>query len=375
MTDVKDSIEARKKFWQGSLGKNQSEPLKYCPEFPVVARRWNDWWNFRGDRPLMVAEVADENKKIRRDKAFDLLALPEEWLAVRRKQVEHTHYFAEALPNLRVDIGPVAIGAFLGAPLHFACAENTSWQDPVIESWENPPALTLSEGNAWLQRVLRLLKVVAEDAAGEYVVCLPDLSGAIDVLMVLRGQEKLCIDLYEHGEAVLSAASHLVDVWEAVFSRMYDIVLDAGAGVTQWVTCWADSPFTVPTCDFNALIGPKDFGRFCLPSLSDQAQRAGLCVFHLDGRGPARHAEALAKDPHITAVQYTPGAATPSALEMLPMLHMLQQHEVPLFIESPAGEFKQLARELDPSGTAIRVSGLQSPEQAEDLIEWRDKTF
>ena len=109
-----------------------------------------------------------------------------------------------------------------------------------------------------------------------------------------------------------------------------------------------------------------------MPSLAEQARRAGLCVFHLDGPEAARHAQTLAEDPHITAIQYTPGAGTPSALAMLPMFHMLQRHNKPLFIETPYSEIKALARALNPRGTALRVSDSISPEEADALVEWRD---
>ena len=97
--------------------------------------------------------------------------------------------------------------------------------------------------------------------------------------------------------------------------------------------------------------------------------------FHLDGPDAARNAESLAEDPDITAVQYTPGAGTPSALAAIRMFRMFQQHKVPLFIDCPLDEVKELAQELDPRGVAIRTSGLGTPENAEALIAWRDKVF
>ena len=79
----------------------------------------------------------------------------------------------------------------------------------------------------------------------------------------------------------------------------------------QWLGCWSPVPYTLPTCDFNYMISPAQFAEFCLPSLREQARRAGRCVFHLDGPGASRHAPALAAEPAITAIQYTPGAGTP----------------------------------------------------------------
>ncbi len=138
---------------------------------------------------------------------------------------------------------------------------------------------------------------------------------------------------------------------------------------------WADSPFTVPTCDFNALIGTDDFEDVCMPSLRDQARCAGLCIFHLDGPDAARHAEILAKDADITAVQFTPGARIPSVLAKLDMFRMIQSHKVPLFVETPYDEVEKLVGELDPRGLAIRVSGVGSPKEADTLLKLIEQMY
>lgn len=368
------NIASRRDDWRRSLSDIQAQPLEFCPSFPQVAQRWNDWWQFKADRPLIIASAA-KTADIRWDKAFDLFDRPADWLHIRRQQLEQTHYVGEALPAIRADIGPVATAAFIGAPLHLASAEQTTWQDPIIDSWQEAMPLALEPHNTWLEKVLLLLETIAQDAHGRYLACLPDLSGAIDALANMRTTQKLCFDLFEQPETVLAAASQVVDAWEAVFVQMYDLLLAHDVGITQFVPCWADSPFTVPTCDFNALIGPREFQAGCLPSLKDQARRAGRCVLHVDGPDAARHVEALTQDSDITALQYTPGAATPSALAVVPMLQRIQRHQVPIVINSSLDEVRTLAPQLDPQGTAILVSDVQTCRQADDLIEWRDKEY
>ncbi|RKX33735.1 MAG: hypothetical protein DRP71_09425 [Verrucomicrobia bacterium] len=374
MPESPHPIAARRPSWQDSLTAIQSEPLSFCPSFPEIAEKWNNWWACRSGQPLIVAQVA-KTDTIRWDKAFDLLEQPEEWLSARRKQVEETYHAGEAIPSVRVDFGPVALAAFMGAPLHFAQEEQTTWQDPVVESWEDENPMRVDPDNRWLKQTLLLMEILAGDARGNYLVCLPDLTGAIDAIANMRTPTKLCFDLYENRDAVLAATMRSVDAWETVFARMYDLVLGHGAGIIQWVTSWADSPYTLPTCDFNALIGRQDFDQVCMPSLKEQARRAGLCVFHLDGPDAARHAETLAKDPDITAVQFTAGAGTPSALAKVEMFRMIQQHATPLFIECPAEEVRELAQTLDPHGVAYRVLDLKSPKEADELVAWRDRTF
>ncbi len=352
--------------WAESLRKVSSQPLSFCPDFQQVAKRWEAWWRFDADRPLLVAPTR-KRADIRWDKAFDLLEKPDAWLEVRRQQFENTCWIGDTLPNIRVDIGPVATAAFLGAPLHFALEENTSWQTPIIDEWSDEAVLVLDENNHWLQVVLQLAQRVAQDAAGKYVVALPDLSGAVDILANMRGSQSLLTDLYDNPDAIVRAADKLMDAWERVFVLMYDTVTGADAGVVNWLLAWSDRAYALPTCDFNFMIGPEHFQKICLPSLAEQSRRAGRCLFHLDGEGASRHAEALAEEPLITAIQYSPGAGTPSALAKLDMFRLFQEARKPLVVACPQTEVPELIDKLDHRGLAI-FPDVDTPEEAERLV-------
>lgn len=364
----------RSAAWSRKLKAIAARPLEFCPPFPAIADRWEAWWRFEAKRPLLLASAA-KRTDIRRGKAFDLIQRPEEWLKVRRAQIEATHYAGEAIPSIRADIGPVATAAFLGAPTRLSEQAQTSWQEPIIEDWRRPPSLALDPKNAWLRLALELSRLIARDAAGRYLVCFPDLAGAIDVLSNLRGPDRLCMDLFDHRAPVKQAAMQALEGWEAVFAALHETVLGEGAGVTQWLGAWSNTPHTVPTCDFNALIGPEEFADVCLPTLREQARRAGRCAFHLDGPAAARHAEALAREPAITAVQYTPGAGTPSALAKLDMFRLLQQARKPLYLFVPLEEVDALCDQLDPRGLALAPAGIRTPQEADEVVQRIEARF
>ena len=165
----------------------------------------------------------------------------------------------------------------------------------------------------------------------------------------------------------MAAAMRVMDAWERIYEQVMDTVLERGACITQWLACWSDRPFTIPTCDFAALIGPEDFCECCLPSLRRQAEIAGRLLFHLDGPQAARHASTLAAEACITAVQYTPGAGTPSALAKLDLLRSLQEAGKPVLIITPKEEVTRIAWKLDPRGAAILVEDRLTPAEADEL--------
>lgn len=326
---------------------------EFHPDFHRLADRWESWWRCENETALVYHSEMPPDADAPPGKLFELLDQPEAWVAGREKQLKAERRFGDAVPSIRVDLGPVAIGAFLGATIEFSAKENTSWQHPILDEVEDAMALRLDEENIWWQRTQALTRRLAERAAGRYCVCMPDLSGPIDLLANLRGSEALCMDLFEERDEMLAAADHLTDIWQEVYLRLNQIVNEAGAASVHWIGCWSDTIYTVPTCDFNALIGPKDYQELCLPSYRKQARLAGRVCVHLDGPDAARHAEALAATSEFTAIQFTPGAGTPSALAQLSMFQMLQEAGKPILVITPPDEAEEMQRQLKPQGLAL----------------------
>ncbi|MDR0901855.1 MAG: hypothetical protein LBM92_03695 [Opitutaceae bacterium] len=345
--------------WKRQLTAISSQPLELCPAFPEIAARWEDWWNFRADRPLMMAS------SILRDdiywgRGFRFLENGEhdQWLRAMRAQVENVRWLGELLPRVRVDIGPEAPAAFLGAPLHLSEQEQTAWNTPVIESWEPPPEFKFDPDNKWFRLVVSLFERLAEEARGRHVVCLPDMGGAVDVLVNMRSPTMLCMDIMDDArEAVKAAALQVADAWAPMYNTILDTILGRGTGYINQMSPWSNEAYVVPTCDFNAMIGPADFEEICIPSLRRHAEHAGRICFHLDGPQASRHAEALGRQDWIQTVQYSPGEGTPSALAKLAMFRGLQEAGKPLLVVAPIGEVEEIARKLDPRGLAIWVVG------------------
>jgi len=177
------------------------------------------------------------------------------------------------------------------------------------------------------------------------------------------------MDLFMKRDAVLKLQAQLVEVWEKAFAALHNTVLGKGTGIIQWLGCWSNSIYTLPTCDFNALIGPADFEELCLPSLKAQAAKAGRCVFHLDGPEAARHAKTLAAADEITAIQYTPGAGTPSALTHIDMFKMFQKVGKSLVVICPYKEIPEVINKLDHRGLYLIASGVTNQSTADEILK------
>ncbi len=349
-----DELEA----WSKALARIASEPLACCPAFPEIAARFERWWS-RGatDRPVVMgAYNAQPDRPVTR--RLDLLHQPEAWLSAKQRDLSQLRPVGDALPSIRADLGPAALGPLLGAPARAAATEDTVWTDAFIDDdWSNVPDWNLREDNVWWRTLRRLVDRVVEDARGRYLVCLPDIGGAPDALLNMRGAERLCLDVLEQPARIVEAVEQIYPAWRRIIQWLYDRILRAGCAPVHWLGVWSSEPYVLPTCDFNYMLGPEHFRQLLLPGVAHLTETTGRALFHLDGPAATRHAEALLELPHLHAIQFTPGTGTPSALVWVDMFRAIQRRGRSVLVVCPAHEALSLCEHLEPEGLALILDG------------------
>jgi len=353
--------------WTETLTTIAAQPLEFCENFPAIAQRLEAWWQQELlDRPVFLAQANTRpDRPITR--RLELMDDADAWLAAKLQDMQQLRRVGDTLPHVRVDFGPVLLGSLLGGTREVR--SDTSWTHAFIDDdWSNAPDWTIRDNHPDWLLLQRLTKRVAEDAAGRYLVCTPDLGASADVLLNLRGSAQLCMDLVMRPETIQAAIDAIYESWRRAFASLYANSVAAGAGVIHWLGLWSSRPHTVPACDFNALIGPAHFERLFLPEIARQAETVGRAIFHLDGPDAARHIDALLEVPHIQAIQFTPGAGSPSALQWLDMLRRIQDKGRSLLIFTPADEVLELAQSLKPEGLAILIESSPPPDDLDALF-------
>lgn len=354
--------------WAAQSLQITQQPLEFCKDFPLIARRFEAWWAQEMiDRPIFAATA---NTKPSRPitRRLDLLKDPNAWFDAKMADLRQTYRVGDALPMLRADFGPVLLGGLLGGTLEFGA--DTAWTHAFIQDdWANAPDWVLRDDNAWWRLLRTLTERAACEASGRYLVCTPDLGGSGDVLLNLRGAQGLCLDVLTQPDRVRSALDAIYPAWRLAFSELYRIALSHNAGLVHWLGLWSDCPYIVPACDFNYLIGNREFNDIFLPDIARQAATVGRAVFHLDGPGATKHVEALLDLPEIRAIQFTPGEGTPSALAWVDMFRRIQDRRRALFIVCPAREVIALCEALRPEGLGLWVLDAGAPATLDALFD------
>lgn len=351
--------------WTRRLIELSRQPLEFCPNFPRIAQRFEAWWHQQAlDRPILIAS-SRLNVERAHTRRLELMNQPELWLKTKIEDCRNIYRLGDALPTVRADFGPVLLGSLVGGKTEIA--SDTTWTHSFInDDWSNAPSWNIIESHPWWSLLKQLLAISAEAGQGRFLVCTPDLGGSADVLLNLRGSTELCTDVIEQPQKIVQAIDALYHSWRQTYIQLYEQTLPRGAGVVHWHQLWSNQPYMIPACDFNYMIGPEDFNQLLLPDIARQAGTAGRAIFHLDGAGAARHIDALLELPELDAIQYTPGAGTPSALAWLDMFKLIQSKKKSVLIFAPAEEVPELCRQLKPEGLAINF-GESNPQRLDQL--------
>ena len=355
--------------WTERLSAAASQPLTYCPNFPEITRRYEAWWNqATPDRPILMAS-ANKNPARPINRRLDLIDDPEAWYAAKLEDLKQQHFVGDTIPTIRADFGAVLQGGLYGG--FRESSADTAWTHPFIDDdWSNTPDWRSPDpNNEWWIRMQALLSRAAQDAAGNYVVCTPDIGSTADTLITLRGSTKLAYDLVDRPEVIDAAVQEMYFGWRAAFSELYRQTVDLGAPMIHFFGIWSDRPYGLMACDFNALIGPTHFEEMFLADIARQAETAGRAFFHLDGPGAAKHIDALLTVPGLQAIQFTPGAGWPSALAWVDMFKKIQASGRSVLAICPADELLELCDALDPASLAIIIDDALTPAELDDLYE------
>jgi len=281
-------------------------------------------------------------------------------------QIRCTYYGGEAFPLFNPDLGPDIFSAFLGAPIHFD--PDTSWVDPVIDSWDPLPHYELDMDNRWWKMQMELLTRAHEEGRGKWITGLPDTHSGGDALSALRGRQELCFDLFDNAEAVTATMAVLQPIVLEVNEHFFPSVqTDTYGSSSGWLPSWYSGRTNSIQLDFIALISPDMFERFLLEELANHARYLDRAIYHLDGPDCIRHLDLLFTIPEIRAIQWVPGAGAPPMPHWIPMLKRIQESGRSLHLQTEPEHVQTLMEELSPHGLLINTR-VDSEEEAMDLI-------
>ncbi|MBL8055694.1 MAG: hypothetical protein JNK29_03300 [Anaerolineales bacterium] len=283
---------------------------------------------------------------------------------------ENNYFGGEALPVTYVNWGAMSMAAMFGSPAEFK--KTSVWYPAIIDNWETWDSRFDAAVNPTWQTILRIVERLVAGAPGRYFVGKPELGNGADVLSLIRGMDKLALDLKLQPAAVHHAVDVISTVWVQLMEQAYQLTtpVNAGGDVLAWMGLWAPGRIDQIACDFSSVISPKMFREFFVPEIEKMGNWCQYGTYHLDGPACLKNMlETLLTIPSLKAIQFTPGAGSPPTYteHYLPRYRQILESGRNLYLLVQPQEVEKVLAALPPEGLFMRVY-VETQEDAEAML-------
>lgn len=344
--------------------------LENMPGFELAMQRVHAWYEGEIIDRAPVRFVAHNAFVEQANQAYPSPNLRDRWFDAEfqvdtfLKTIEGQTFRAETFPVFWPNLGPEVYAAFYGAELQYG--EVTSWSKPVVQDWADMDKLQLNWDNGYFKKLEDLTRCALQKCPGKFMVGYTDLHPGVDCAAAWRDPQQFCLDLYDHPAEAKRLIELAIADFETIYDRFNAMLKAAGQLSVSWMGNPSYDRMHIPSCDFSAMISQEFFNEFCLPVLQREVKTMSHNIFHVDGKGVAKHLEAISSVPQVHALQWVQGVgADYPILQWIPLIKQmqakkpvivdLQKHELEPFIEQmePAGLFLWIATENEVEELAI----------------------
>ena len=343
-----------------------------------IAERYKTFWAHEDtEKPILNITVQDKKadwQKHAPKNSYDRWENLEARYEWARFRMENTRHYAEAIPMDWVNFGPGALAAMMGS--NYVADENTVWfgyKEYFFKDWSNLKDLRLLEDAPMYKMVENMTRILTERNDGSYNVGISDLGGNLDILASLRNTEDLLADLYDNPDEVIEATEIIDKAWIVYYSMLRDILQSSGqTGHTTWLGPWCETSYYPLQCDFAAMISPKDFDKFVMPSMRRISDYLDHSIFHLDGPGQIVHLDQLLSIPRLDGIQWVPGDGNAEMWDdcWFPMYEKIQAAGKCLVLHGfdTIEKVMKMRERLSPKGLWLYI-WLKTEKEAEELLK------
>ena len=345
------------------------ETLELKPNYQETIKRYEAFWNGGIiDRPVVCVTVPNPDYKdvpyytdnyYTRMNNNDLDETARQIISNARKII----YMGEAVPEAFLSFGCDEMAAFCGGETLYFLGDDhgTSWSKPFIENWETEMPLSVKEDNPLWLRMQTFIDKCAEAMQGKMYFRAIDLHSNLDLLLAMRGGEKLCLDLIERPEIIEKALDQSIEIYEYFYNKTvkrYNLPAVNG---------------TYLQCDFSCMISTPMFRRFVLPYLELEAEYSnGQVLYHWDGVTALTHTDDLIASKGLYVMAFVPGEGNGCHCDFLDLYIKVQKGGKAILVDGNPEEVKYMHKYLKPEKT-IYNTHVGTIKEAEELLDWFKK--
>ncbi|MHB1417740.1 MAG: hypothetical protein ACYC1C_21030, partial [Chloroflexota bacterium] len=243
------------------------------------------------------------------------------------------------------------------------------WALPILEDWNGLERIHFDRHDPWFARLLAFNDALVEHARGRYPVGVGQLMlGPIDMMLSIREQSKLALDLYDAPEMVAALGSRCVGLCAEATEALFQAVpayLGGYAGTIRYF--WAPGKLVETAEDIAFMLSPALHKQFIVPLHRELGQRFPYTIVHLHSAQLHTVANLLEVD-EVAAIEITPDFGE-DMRPYLPVMGKILERK-PLIVHGvmTLESVREMMRSLPARGLALFIR-CDSPGEARTALD------
>lgn len=302
-----------------------------------------------------------------RDRWFDVEYQVESFI----KSLQNRKFYAETFPVFWPNLGPGVYSAFYGTELEFG--EITSWAKHFLKDGDDINTLNLHHNSIYFRKLHDLTMYALDRCSSKFMVGFTDLHPGMDCVADWRGSENLCMDMITDPIFVKALGRKSVQDFHEIYDH-FDILLKSHKQLSvNWMGIPSFGRLHIPSCDFATLISSGLFIEFCLPLIEREMTGMTHNIFHLDGKGVARHLDSLLQLPQIHAIQWVQGIGLDAPImQWVDLIKKIQHAGKSVVVSLGLDELEDFIDAMNPEGLLLCIEAQEclQPQIIKRVEQW-----
>ena len=277
--------------------------------------------------------------------------------------MEKKTFLGETFPVFWPNLGPNVIAAACGCPYVFG--EVTAWAEPVLtELVEGGSFPVFNLQSEYFKKLDEMTDAALDLAKDRFWVGYTDLHPGVDLCAAIRGMQSLLLDIYENPEMLHAMIKNYYEDFFKLYDH-FDVKLKSrGHPSVTWMNIPSFGKMHIPSCDFSSMISDEQFIEFAMPGLVDECLHMDHNVFHVDGKGVARHLDQILTLPKLNAIQWVQGMGLDQPiLQWIPLIKKVQSKGKGIVLDLRIDELEAFIAEVSPKGLYLCIASNSTEEE------------
>ena len=287
--------------------------------------------------------------------------------------VEKGSFLGETFPMYFPNLGPNVFAGMMGAQLEFG--DVTSWAKPCLSGAEELDKLAFNALSEYLLKLNELTDCALQVCAGKFLVGYTDMHPGLDCADALLGTQELFYQITDDPDFVKEVIQRCADPFLSVMKQFHAKLFAHGQLSVTWMQIPSYEGMHIPSCDLGSMISQDMFEEFALPYIQQEVKHFRHNIFHVDGKGVARHLDALLAIPEIQAYQWVQGVGEDRPImQWVPLIEHIQAANKSVVVDLHLDELEPFMEAVRPEGILLCIDESDPEVQArvlDKLLKWK----